>query len=148
VIKINKRPQWLAAAWLRETGEHRPALDVLRSGDEVKPLLRAALADWIASGCKRRKGSKVPVDPWREYPPRLARSQQAPTTAKERHAWIEFELYLLANIGARDIAATPSKRGRPISFEGRAIAAVAKQVGISERTAREWFDRFFPNGYA
>jgi hypothetical protein len=67
---------------------------------------------------------------------------------KERRAWIEFELYLLANIGARNIAATPSKRGRPSTFEGRAIAAVAKQVGISERTAREWFDRFFPNGYA
>ena len=127
----------------------RPLFGELSSGADVANYPRAALADWMRKGCKRKQGAKVPKKPWREYPPKLAKSRALPTTEKERRAWMAFTLYLLSNLTARSLmrAFKPSGRGRPPSFEAKAITAVAKQMGVSKRTARDWLRRFFPNGY-
>ena len=134
------RTQGLAIAWLRETRETRPALDVLRSDEPLSPQFRTALADWIEKGAKRRKkGSKVARDPWNEYPPELARSFGLATTERQERAWMAFVAYVHA---ARVLTKSKGPRGRPPSLRTPAIAHVAKKLGVTKRTAGAWFAQF------
>jgi hypothetical protein len=139
-------PQWLAAAWLREAGEHRPALDILRSDEPLSSDLRSTLAQWIATGSKRRRGAKIPDDPWLQYPPRLAASLHLASTRNEERAWMIFVQFPSTALGIATMFARDSGRGRPETLEGVAATYVARKLGITERTAREWRKRFFPNG--
>lgn len=147
-LKIDGQPQWLATAWLRETGEHRPAVDILRSNKPLSPDLRNALADWIAKGSKRRKGSKVPRDPWREYPPKLAESCRIPTTPKEKRAWLLFVAFPITPEALLALSAGKHTRGRPLTLGGASVAYVARKLGISKQTARAWRKRFFSDNLA
>lgn len=140
-------PQWRAAAWLRETGEFRPAIDILRGSDEITPELREALADWIEKGAKRRRGSKVEVDPWNSWPPKLAESLRLAQTPKEHRAWLLFAVFPSAFAWGCALPYADGRRGRPRTPESAAIAFVAKRLEVSERTARGWFRKFYPDGY-
>lgn len=143
-LKIDPRPQWHALAWLRETGEHRPALDVLASDDRLSPEFRRELARWIAGGCKRRKGSAVPSDPWLEFPPKLARSLGLCQTPREELAWLIFASF--SSVQARGVRTTSNGGGRPRTMETEACALVAHKLGVTERTARKWLRAWWPLG--
>lgn len=149
IPKRPAHPQWLALAWLRETGEVRPTLDLLCSDEPLSPELRRALATWIKRGSKRRSGSSVPADPWKEYPPKLTQSMRLPTTRKQRQAMVLFAAYpvLQSETHRVMLRGEERRRGGQRTTESEAIKAVAANLKVSERTARIWFRRFFPQGY-
>jgi len=144
---VVKRPQSLAAAWLRDAREWRPARDVLNAGDEIGPELRAALAEWMSLGSKRarRRGAKVPRDPWNELPPSFMRG--LPTTQKEQQAGMLFCAYAMSHgwiAAAISNGALLPRRGRPLAFRQLAAKYVAAKLNVSVRTAQKWFTKFGP----
>lgn len=138
---VVKRPQFIAAARLRETGDVRATLIVLRSGDPLEPGLREALAYWIAKGCKRKQGKgRLPRNPW-TIPAGLAAEAGMGVTDKQRRAWKLFITFAALNRAP----STRSKRGRPTTLRTRAKNHVSKRLGVHNSTAGKWLSLFMKN---
>jgi len=145
--KLSLREQWHAAAWLRETGEYRPALDVLRGDQEITRQLRVTLADWIEDGSKRTRGAKIEKNPWEVIPPELGKSLRLAVTRKEQQALMLFLSFPSLNPMALEFRRRKSKRrGKPPTWKTVATEHVAHKLGVSTRTARAWWERFGPEG--
>lgn len=118
-----------AAAWLREAGEHRPALRILQGDAPLCAELRYELARWIAAGCKRKRGAVVPRNPHNALPPSWAeRAGWATPKMQRAHvAWLAWPaLHFAATI--RD----------PVAARAARVRYVAKRVGVALRTAQKW----------
>jgi len=124
-MKLPKRPQLLAIAWLNDAGDYRPAVEVLRSADIISPELRCALAKWIENGSKRKRGSRVAANPWSEPPPSIAASEGMPSSPRERRA---CDLYFILR---------KLKTNRP-----DIVARIVEEVGVTQRTAQKWVAAF------
>lgn len=140
------RPQSIAAAWLRDTREWRPARDVIEAGDAIGPELRKALVEWMNKGSKRsrRKGAKVVKDPWSAPPPSMKKDAWYPLNAREQRAHMLFLIWRLERgLIAQILSQLPTgSRGRRKTPRTMACEHVAKELGVDVRTAQDWYARF------
>lgn len=111
--------QRIAVAWLRETGEHRPAIEILESNATLSSEFRSALAEWMRGGCKPKK--------------RMGKYRELPSLATSRRV----ELACLQWKMSEQKRALCELHG-PEKARAALVKHVAESLKVHPRTAGKW----------
>jgi hypothetical protein len=129
--------QRLAVAWLRETGEHRPAIEILESEANLSSEFRRELARWMKRGCKRKKGYPEHPNLRKVLPPTLAAKAFIATPGQTR-AWMAYLGWKVQH----GFPMSSAPRKAHAALVQHVIKSAEKHAKVSKRTAQLWVARF------